>query len=280
MCILREMREDTGTTLRGAPQNRIDGCFDALDGRCALILYVTAGHPTIAQSAEIVHAVAESADIIEIGIPFSDPVADGPVIQESSQAALHQGTNVSDCLHLVRELRARSETPVVFLTYYNPVLHYGIERFAVECASAGVDGVIAADVPPEEAALLRDALTDKAIHVIPLLAPTSTDSRLENACSHAGGFVYCVSRTGVTGIQEAMTSDLPVFLERVREHTDLPRAVGFGISQPAHAAMVAELAEGVIVGSALVDLISRTAPSKIDPVIRGFAADLSRAMGR
>ncbi len=259
--------------------NRIDRRFDALLGRTALILYVTAGHPTIGESATIAPLVAQVADIIEIGIPFSDPVADGPIVQRSSQIALRQGTKVEDALRIASEVRAVGETPVVFLTYYNPIRHYGIDRFAADAADAGVDGVIAADVPPEESRPLREAINDRAIHLIPLLAPTSTDARLESACSQAGGFVYCVSRTGVTGIQEAVASDLPAFLQRVRRHTRLPRAVGFGISSPEHAALVSDMAEGVIVGSALVDLIDKTPSDEMGSSIREFAGGFRRAVG-
>jgi tryptophan synthase alpha chain len=278
MCILNETPATVPPPTLKPPPNRVDRCFESLNGRTALILYLTAGHPTISESAAIAPVVADSADIIEIGIPFSDPVADGPIIQESSQIALRQGTRVEDCLRIAADLRAKSEAAVVFLTYYNPILHYGIDRFATDCANAGVDGVIGADVPPEESAVLRESLAPRDIHLIPLVAPTSTDARLENACSHASGFVYCVSRTGVTGIQEAVATDLPAFLERVRRHTDLPRAVGFGIARPEHAALVGKMAEGVIVGSALVHLIDTEPAGRINAAIREFAASFRKAM--
>jgi len=278
MCTLNETSAKTSSAPPAHRRNRIDRCFERLDGRKALILYLTAGHPTIPRSAAIAPVVARVADIVEIGIPFSDPVADGPIIQESSQIALRQGTTVEDCLRIAGELDMPSETAVVFLSYYNPILHYGIERFAADCRRAGVDGVIGADMPPEESGPLREALAVYGIHLIPLVAPTSTESRLERACSGATGFIYCVSRAGVTGIQEAVATDLPEFLARVRRHTDLPRAVGFGISSPEHAALVAQLAEGVIVGSALVELIERTPEPQAEDAIRDFAGSLRLAM--
>ena len=195
-----------------------------------MILYITGGHPTLEASLEIATLVAAGADIIEIGIPFSDPVADGPIIQASSQAALENGISLADCLEIARRTRSRSETAIVFLTYYNPVLAYGVEAFADACVEAGVDGVIAADVPAEELVPLHEALTQRGLHLIPLVAPTSTDDRIAAACGMGGGFVYCISRTGVTGIRDVVNTDLPAFLARVRRHTDLPRAVGFGVS--------------------------------------------------
>lgn len=271
------------TARAGAPletrfDNRIDRRFSDLKGRAALILYITAGHPDVATSIRLAPMVADGADVIEIGIPFSDPVADGPVIQASSQAALANGTRVVDCLNITRSVRTRTSTPIVLFTYYNLVLHQGLDRFAQDASEAGVDGVICVDLPPDEAGPLRTALTSRAVHLIPLVAPTSTDQRLELACSMAGGFVYCVSRAGVTGPQEAMNRGLPSLLQRVRQHTRLPRAVGFGVSSPEHARVVSELAEGVVIGSALVDLISRTPPHTVEASVQQFIGSIREAM--
>ncbi len=258
--------------------NRIDRVFQERSGRPALILYITAGHPDIATSTRIAPTVAAAADIIELGIPFSDPVADGAVTQTSSQIALARGTKVRDCLAIAREIRRNVEAPVVLMTYYNPVLHYGLDRFAADAGEAGVDGVDCVDLPAEEAAPLHTALSNRSLHLIPLVAPTSTDERLHLACSIAGGFIYCVSRTGVTGVRESLEMDLPHFLNRVRSCTDLPRAVGFGVSTPEQARNVGKLAEGVIIGSALVALIERTAADELEAAIQGFAGEIRRGL--
>lgn len=258
--------------------NRIDRRYAELGGNSALILYVTAGHPDPAVSRRVAPTVAAMADIIEIGIPFSDPVADGPIIQQSTQEALRNGTHVADCFQLASEVRKTSDTPVVFLTYYNPVLHLGLERFATESFAAGVDGVICADLPAEEAGPLHRALKGVGLHLIPMVAPTSTGDRLSQAGRIAGGFVYCVSRTGVTGLRDALSGDLPDFLARVRSHTDLPRAVGFGVSTPEHARAVSRLAEGVIIGSALVDLIEKSPSDETEARVRTFVAGIREGM--
>ncbi len=265
-------------TSKPATINGIDRVFEGLNGRAALILYITAGHPTLSRSRSLAPLIAEQADILEIGIPFSDPVADGPIIQASSQAALATGTHIEDCFELARLVSQQSDTPLVFLTYYNPVLQFGIDRFARECRSSGVQGVIAADVPPEESAQIHAALLEQNVYLIPLVAPTSTPDRLQAACATANGFIYCVSRTGVTGLQDQVTSELPEFLSRVRECTNLPRAVGFGISRPDHVRSVAKLAEGVIIGSALVDLIERTEDDSAASAIEAYVGSLRREL--
>lgn len=262
-------------TLSPAPStaaNRIDRLFAEPRRGAALILYITAGHPDIATSLTLAPVVANIADIIEVGIPFSDPVADGPIIQASTQVALSHGTRIEHCFQVVSAIRRVSDRPVVFLTYYNPVLRYGLERFASECGTAEVDGVICADLPPEESTPLYEALEAGAVHLIPMVAPTSTDERLSRAARSAGGFVYCVSRTGVTGIRDELNTDLSAFLSRVRRFSPLPRAVGFGVSTPQQARDVARLCEGVIIGSALVNLISKTPKDGLEASIRNFGA--------
>ena len=185
-------------------------------------------------------------------------MADGPIIQASTQTALSNGTSVADCFRLAEDIRGVSETPIVFLTYYNPVLHLGLDTFAAACAGAGVDGLICPDLPAEEADPLQEALSRQGLDLIPMVSPTSTDVRLSAGCGKGSGFVYCVSRTGVTGVQSSMSAGLVKFLDRVRNYTDLPRAVGFGVSTPEHARQVAAVAEGVIVGSALVRLLEQS----------------------
>jgi tryptophan synthase alpha chain len=246
--------------------------------RAVLLLYVTAGHPTLDVSRIAALAAAEAADIVEIGIPFSDPVADGPVIQASTQAALRNGMKIGDCFRLANGVRERSSTAIVFLAYYNPVLRHGLEQFARDSAAAGVDGVICADLPAEEARPLRDALASESIDLIPMVAPTSTDQRLSAACKMGSGFIYCVSRSGVTGVRESLQEGLEPFLGRVRACTDLPRAVGFGISNAHHAAEVARLAEGVIIGSALVRLIDESPENELESRIAAFSTEIREGM--
>lgn len=248
------------------------------ENRAALVLYVTAGHPTLEASFEAAVAAAVHADILEIGIPFSDPVADGPVIQNSTQIAIENKTRLGDCLQLAANVRAAASTPLVFLTYYNPVLRRGLDTFAQAAAEAGVDGIICPDLPSEEAGPLYDALAPRAIDFIPMVAPTSTDDRLQSACALGSGFVYCVSRTGVTGMRESLNEGLEPFLKRVRACTALPRAVGFGVSTAVQAREVAKVAEGVIIGSALVKLIDGAPPELIADRIRDFSADIREGM--
>ena len=241
--------------------NRIDTTLanvrDA--GRSALVPYVTVGYPDIPTSAEIAEAVLESgADMLELGIPFSDPLAEGPTIQKSSFHALQQGVTLSSSLDVLRDLRQRGvDSPLVFMGYVNPFLAYGMEQFARDAATAGLDGVIVPDLPAEESTLFADILEDSGIYLVPLLAPTSSDSRIERACSRARGFIYCVSLTGVTGARSELRHGTESMVERVRGFTDLPLLVGFGISRREHVRSVSRFADGAIVGSALIDAIGR-----------------------
>jgi tryptophan synthase alpha chain len=261
-----------------ATTNRIDERFIRLGESPALILYLTAGHPDFEASLRLAPLVAELADVIEIGVPFSDPVADGPIIQASTQQALRQGMRLDDSFKVALRTRAQCDTPIVFLTYYNPVLRHGLIRFADDAREAGVDGIICADLPVEEAGPFRDALVAKGMHFIPMVAPTSTNERLEISCHLARGFVYCVSRAGVTGLQEAVSDELPEFLMRVRSYTELPRAVGFGVSNAEHARAVSQLAEGVIIGSALVDLVAKTPANRVEQSVRSFVGAIREGM--
>ena len=240
--------------------NRIDSRLGGLkeSGRKALVIYVTAGFPDVETSEAIIEAVVEAgADVIEIGVPFSDPLADGPSVQRSSFLALKNGVNLHTCLEMLRRLRGRdTETPMLFMGYYNPFLQYGLESFASEAFEAGLDGLIVPDLPAEEAAPLRDAVDPKGIHVIPLLAPTSTDPRIVADCARAGGFVYCVSVTGVTGARAQMSSGVSRLVGQIRGHTEVPIMVGFGVSTREHFLEMGKIADGVVVGSALIDAIA------------------------
>jgi tryptophan synthase alpha chain len=234
---------------------RIERKFRALAdaGELGLIAYITAGDPSLEASAKIVVAAAEAgADIIELGVPFSDPVADGPVIQRASERALRSGTTLAGVLELVRNLRTRTDVPLVLFSYFNPLLQMGLEKFAEAAASAGADGVLATDLTPEEAGEYRTALRGQGLDTVFLAAPTSTDERLARIAEASTGFLYLVSRTGVTGAREALPEGLPALARRVRKFTTLPIAVGFGISAPSHVSVLGGIADAAVVGSALM----------------------------
>jgi tryptophan synthase alpha chain len=240
-----------------APESRLTEAFRSA-GHPLLVPYAVGGYPDLDSCRDILRAYAEiGAGIIEIGVPFSDPLADGPVIQAASQAALRAGTRPADVLDLAGEV-AGSGVPVVLLSYLNTILAYGAARFFAHCADKGVAGVVVPDVPVEEAGDLQRTAREHGVDVILLAAPTSTDSRLARIAAAASGFIYCVSTTGVTGARAALRADLPEFVARVRRHTPLPLAVGFGVSTAGQAGAVARYADGVIIGSALVDIVAKS----------------------
>jgi tryptophan synthase alpha chain len=219
--------------------------------------YFTLGYPSPDASVEILEAIARSgADLIELGIPFSDPLADGPTIQRSTQIALDAGMNAAGCLEIVSRLRARGvEQPLLLMGYYNPILAYGSKRFVEDAAAAGADGFIVPDLPLEEAGELEAACQGAELALVYLAAPTSTDDRLAEAARRTTGLLYLVSLTGVTGARSTLSTDLKAIVERVRARARTPLAVGFGISTPEQARAVARLADGVIVGSALINAV-------------------------
>jgi tryptophan synthase alpha chain len=222
----------------------------------ALIPYVTAGDPDLEMTKRLVREmVRRGADIIEIGVPFSDPLADGPIIQRASQRALQGGTTLRKILQTVSELRHEVDVPLVLMTYYNPVLRYGEEAFVADALDAGVDGIIVPDLPPEEGQSLMELTTDTPLEMIFLAAPTSTSARLALISEASRGFIYYVSRLGTTGVRDHLADDLRIMLEKVRASTLKPIAVGVGVSTPEHVRLVAELADGVVVGSAILKLI-------------------------
>ncbi len=224
------------------------------EGRAVFMPYHAMGYPSRARTLEIIKTLsANGAGLFEIGIPHSDPLADGPTIQTATYTALTQGTTVADCLAMCRELRdAGVDQPFCAMTYYNPLFAYGVERFVQDAAAAGIDGLIVPDLPPEEADELEAACRPAGLATIYLLAPTSTDERIRLVAQHSTGFIYLVSVTGITGARSELPTDLPAFVARVRRQTDLPLAVGFGIGTRSQAAAVAAVVDGVIVGSALV----------------------------
>lgn len=227
-------------------------------GRPLLMPYAVGGYPDPRSCLEIVRTYRESgADLVELGIPFSDPLADGPVIQAASQVALRQGVRPKDVLDLAGQA-AEKGARAVLLSYLNTILAFGSERFFERCRQKGVLGVVVPDLPVEEASKLQAVARAQGVDVILLAAPTSTDARLARIAAVASGFIYCVSTTGVTGARATLRSDLPAFIARLRSHTDLPLAVGFGLSTAEQAAEVASYADGVIIGSALVDIVARS----------------------
>jgi tryptophan synthase alpha chain len=260
--------------------NRIDKTLrEAREaGRPILAPFMTVGYPDLDSSVEIAEAILQSgADLIELGVPFSDPLAEGPTIQMSSQHALRQGITLQGCISAVRRLRKREpDAPVLLMGYYNPFLRPGLERFVEEAADAGVDGLIVPDLPPEEAGPLHEICLRHGVHLVPLLAPTSTTDRIKQACQYAGGFIYCVSLMGVTGARTGLREGLADFVDSIRNETDLPILVGFGISTPAHVKEVSGFADGAIVGSALIDAIAAVPKAQAVQAAREFVTAMRR----
>ncbi len=254
------MTDTVTSTAATTTASRIGDTFARLkaEGRTALMPFHTAGYPTLATSKAIIHALIDAgADMIEVGVPFSDPIADGPSVQSTGQIALENGTRLKDCIELVRQLRAEGvTTPLLLMGYYNPVLKYGVERYAADCAAAGVDGFIVPDLPIEESGALREACAAHGRDLIFMVAPTSTEDRLRAAAEHGSGFLYCVSVTGVTGARDAMSQTIGDYIARVRQIANLPLAIGFGISKSEHVRQVGEIAEGAIVGAALINALT------------------------
>jgi tryptophan synthase alpha chain len=222
-------------------------------GQLGIVAYITAGDPGLDATHKFVLALAEAgADVIELGVPFSDPLADGPTIQRASERALKSGTTLAGVLELVRRIRRSSQVPLVLFSYYNPILQMGLEKFAAAAAGAGADGVLATDLTPEESADHRRILHAHQLDTIFLAAPTSSDERLKIISAASTGFLYIISRTGVTGAKDSLPDELPALLRRARHFTGLPIAVGFGISLPGHVSILGGLADAAVVGSALV----------------------------
>jgi tryptophan synthase alpha chain len=259
-------------TMSNAPQTRISRCFAALreTGELGILAYITAGDPSMDATLEFVLALEDAgADVIELGVPFSDPLADGPTIQRASERALKAGATLPGILELVRRIRKSSEIPLVLFSYYNPILQMGLEKFAAAASDAGADGVLATDLSPEESVEYRRILEAHHLDKIFLCAPTSTDERLASIAACSTGFLYLVSRTGVTGAKDALPDDLPALLRRVRSFTKLPIAVGFGISLPGHVSMLGGLADAAVVGSSLVAEIERSkSPAEASTALR------------
>jgi tryptophan synthase alpha chain len=259
---------------------RIEALFGALKsgGRSALIAYVTAGDPTPARTPEIVAALERGGvDLIELGVPFSDPIADGPVIQAGAERALKAGTTLGKVLEIARTIRENSQIPLLLFTYLNPALRYGFEKLSCDAKAAGIDGCLLTDLSVEEAEPYVKAIRAIGLDTVFLAAPTSTAERLKLVAQYSTGFVYLVSRAGVTGEQAAVSDSLKPLVQAMRAATRLPLAAGFGISTPDQAGAVAKIADGVVVGSAFVRLIAEQAT---DAEIQSFARSLREGMDR
>lgn len=250
--------------------------------RPGLVTYTTAGDPDLARSAEILVALDRAgADVLEVGVPFSDPLADGPVIQRATERAIAAGTNLRGVLRMIAGVRAKISAPIVLFSYANPLLRMGVDAFAREAAAAGVQGVLALDLPIEEAGDFRATLAAAGLDTIFLLSPTTTDARIRKAGELGRGFLYGISRLGVTGARDSVAAGAEDMLQRIRAQTNLPVALGFGLSKPEHVAEVGRYADAAVVGSALVSLVAETA-GKPDAIARieAYVGSLRQACGR
>ena len=250
---------------------RIGRRFAALarDRRKAFIAFVTAGDPSLDRTVEVAAALEEGGvDVLELGVPFSDPLADGPVIQRASDRALQQGTSLASVLEGVRRIRARSELPLLLFSYVNPLLRYGFDRLATDAAAAGADGVLVTDLPPEEGGEWIACARRAGLDTVFLAAPTSPDARLQRVADGSRGFVYAVSRTGVTGERDTLSSDAAVLVGRLKALTDTPVALGFGLSTPEQVRAAAEVADGVVVGSAIVRFLEEEPGGDVAGMVR------------
>ncbi len=244
---------------------RISKCFELLQSKNekALVAFLTAGDPDLASTKDLFKVVEENgADIIELGVPFSDPLADGPVIQASSQRSLKSGTTLKKIIQLVQDIRQTSQLPIVLMTSFNPVFVYGLDQFVNDAVQAGVDGVIVPDLPLEEAEDFNALADSRGLDMIFLLAPTSTPERVDRTARQSKGFIYYISVTGVTGVRVSLAEGLEKKMKRVKQATPLPVLIGFGISEPEQAQQASQISDGVIVGSALVKIVAQYKDAK------------------
>jgi tryptophan synthase alpha chain len=268
-----------------APQNstRISKRFTQLHatGELGIVAYITAGDPTMDATLEFVIALDEAgADVIELGVPFSDPLADGPTIQRASERALKAGASLAGVIELVRRIRKTSQIPLVLFSYFNPIVQMGLEKFAANASAAGADGVLVTDLTPEESEDYRRILRAHNLDTVFLAAPTSSDERLRIIANCSSGFLYLISRTGVTGAKDSLPDDLPALLRRTRSFTSLPIAVGFGISLPGHVSVLGGLADAAVVGSALVSEIEKASSTAIASKALGERIRVLKDAGR
>jgi tryptophan synthase alpha chain len=250
-------------------------------GRKGLVVYLTAGYPDYKATLETALAMEEEgADVIEIGIPFSDPIADGPVIQKAATLALKAGATTTKSIELIKEIRKASTIPLVVMTYVNSILGYGMEKFITSFAQAGINGIIVPDLPLEESGLLEDLCKEQGIDLIQLIAPTSTKDRIDRIAKKAEGFLYCVSNTGVTGGQHANYEQIGSVIESARQVADIPMAIGFGIGTPEGALAAARYADAVIVGSAILEKLAHEGIDGVRGLVRAIRVQLDKESGR
>ncbi|MCB2155830.1 tryptophan synthase subunit alpha [bacterium] len=265
--------------------NRIDELFARCreENRAALILYLTSGFPDAETTKALLPVLAESgADLIELGVPFSDPIADGPTIQKASSIALERGMSFTGTLELLSEFRKSHQTPVVLFGALNPFLAHGLEESSRLAKDAGADGFLAADLPAEEAAEFRAACQPQGLHLVPLIAPTTSNERIAAIAEHAGGFLYCIARRGITGAHSDVDQSVLDYLDRVQANANLPLAVGFGIATPDDVRSLAPHADGVVVGSALIKLIGKCQDEGLDvkQEVAAYVQSLAKACNR
>lgn len=262
-------------------KSRITEKFEQLraNKQKALIGYITSGDPDLETTVNLVTLLEKSGvDIIELGIPYSDPLADGPVIQRASIRALSNGININSIFNMVTKIREKTNIPIVFLVYFNSIFRYGINNFLSNCRNCGIDGLIIPDLPIEERRELNEQMKDYTIDLIPLVAPTSED-RIKEIVKEAKGFVYCISSMGVTGVRDSFEVDLGTFMKKVRKHTDIPLAIGFGISDEKMIKELKDMADGLIVGSAIIKRIEEgISEGDIDKRVSGFVCGLHEAI--
>lgn len=258
-----------------ASDGRIENAFATAksEGRTAFVAFVTVGYPAIDSTPALVKALVDGgADVIELGVPFSDPLGEGKTVQHSSAKALENGVTPSYCFDVAREIRANGvEAPLVLMGYYNPIVAHGIDKFCEDAAAAGADGLIIVDLPPEESHEALDACLKHGLRLIYLLAPTSTDERIQQVAELASGFIYCMSVAGITGARDELAPNLEEFIQRVRRFTPLPIAVGFGISQRKHFQAVGRIADGAVIGSAIIDEIDKADSSNAVARLKDYA---------
>ena len=261
---------------------RIEKCFQVLgeQNQKALVAFITAGDPDLKTTQRLILVIEKNgADIIEIGVPFTDPLADGPVILQSALRSLKKDTSLAKILQMVRGVRTESQIPIVLMSSYNPIFVYGDQKFVDDSVEAGVDGVIVPDLPPEEGTVLSDYAKEKGLDVIYLLAPTSTKKRIDIITGQSSGFIYYISLTGVTGMRSALADDLVQKIKSIRQSVALPLLIGFGISGPEQAAEAAKISDGVIVGSAIIKLIeSNTESVARESAVGSFISSLKQAI--
>ncbi|MFC5050881.1 tryptophan synthase subunit alpha [Rubritalea spongiae] len=261
--------------------NRIDTTFQKLaeTNTPAFVAYVAAGDPNLEKSLEIIKGLADAgSDVIELGVPFSDPLADGVVNQLAAERALKAGTTFPKVLQLIRDFRETHDTPIVLFTYLNPIYTYGFEKFHTDAAAAGADGVLLLDLPPDEVPFNKELAAHEGLKHITLIAPTSPDERIAALAKQSEGFIYALSRTGVTGAQAAPSDAIGATVEKIKKHTDTPVCIGFGINTPDQAKMVGELSDGVVVGSAIVNQVAENADcADVAAKVAAFATPLIKA---